>query len=331
MGEILRGAFLRQDFQAGRPIIKGEVRAVTVVYVDRLLALNLAVDYLLLMTTATLAGTPLRRLRFAVCAAVGAFYAVSVFLLPVLAHPLCRIGVGMVLARCAFHREVRPWRLTALFWLLSGGLAGLLLALGLLVGSPMGLLRRVYYANISWPVLLGTAAVFYGLLHVVFRQGARHEGGELMDIEVVLNGRRCRLRALRDNGNTLRDPVGGQPVLVAEASALRGLWPAAAVEILCSAAAPEEKIARLYRAGVSIPFVLLPFRAVGTEGGLLLACRSDHIQIGRRRIPRALVALTDTQVGAGGYQALWGGGEKGETHGTMATVCTMDPTADQAG
>ena len=35
---------------------------VTVVYLDRVLALNLAVDYLLLMTTATLAGTPLRRL-----------------------------------------------------------------------------------------------------------------------------------------------------------------------------------------------------------------------------------------------------------------------------
>ena len=152
-----------------------------------------------------------------------------------------------------------------------------------------------------------------------------------MDIDVVLNGRRCRLRALRDNGNTLRDPVGGQPVLVAEASALRGLWPAAAVEILCSAAAPEEKMARLYQAGISIPFVLLPFRAVGTEGGLLLACRSDHIQIGRRRIPRALVALTDTRVGAGGYQALWGGGEKGAVHGTVAAACTMDPTADQAG
>ena len=38
--------------------------AVTVVYIDRVAVLNLMVDYLLLMTTATLAGTPLRRLRF---------------------------------------------------------------------------------------------------------------------------------------------------------------------------------------------------------------------------------------------------------------------------
>ena len=291
--------------------------AVTVVYIDRVAVLNLIVDYLLLMTTATLAGTPLRRLRFCLCAVGGAAYAVAVFLLPVLAHPLCRVGAGIVMALCAFSEEVRPWRLTALFWLLSG--------------APCGLVSRVRYADISWPVLLGGAAVFYGLLHLLFRQTARHGRGELMDIDVVVGGRRCRLRALRDNGNTLRDPIRGQPVLVAEAAALRRLWPAEAAEILNRAVPPEEKMALLHRAGVDIPFVLLPFRAVGTEGGLLLACRSDYIQIGRRSVMHTLVALTDTQVGAGGYQALWGGREKGAGHDTVAAACTMDPTAGQAG
>ena len=197
----------------------------TVVYIDRVAVLNLAVDYLLLLTTATLAGTTLRRLRFLLCAVLGAAYAVGVFLWPLLAHPLCKVAAGTVMALLAFWKEVRPWRLTALFWLLSGGLAGLLLALGLLAGSPRGIVQHIYYADISWPVLLGTAAGFYGLLYLVFRQTARHEGGELMEIEVVVAGRRCRLRALRDNGNTLRDPIRGQPVLVAEAAALRAMTP----------------------------------------------------------------------------------------------------------
>jgi len=152
-----------------------------------------------------------------------------------------------------------------------------------------------------------------------------------MDIDVVVRGRRCRLRALRDNGNTLRDPVGGQPVLVAETAALTQLWPREAAEILKTEAPPEEKMARLHAAGVNIPFVLLPFRAVGTAGGLLLACRSDYIRIGRRTVAHTLVALTDTQVGAGGYQALWGGQGKGGRHEVMAAHCTVDPTAGQAG
>lgn len=303
----------------------------TVVYIDRVLALNGAVDYLLFLATATLSGTPLHRLRFAVCAVMGAIYAALVFPLPALGHPLWRIVVGIALAQCAFWQDVRPWRMTALFWLLSGGLGGFLLALGLLTGSPTAIIRQVYTANISWPILLGAAAGFYCLLYLVFRQGARHGGSELMDIEVVIKGQHCRVRALRDNGNTLRNPMDGQPVLVAEAAALRALWPQSAAEILCHPAPPEEKMAMLYQARISIPFMLLPFRAVGTEGGLLLACRSDHIRIGRRCIPHVLVALTDTQVGAGGYQALWGGGEKGAKYDTVATICTVDPASDQAG
>ena len=105
----------------------------TVVYLDRVLLLNLLVDYLLLLTTARLAGIPLRRGRLALCAAGGALYAGAVFLpgLGWLAHPLCRAAVGAAMALAAWRREAHPWRLTALFFLLAGGLGGLVLALGL--------------------------------------------------------------------------------------------------------------------------------------------------------------------------------------------------------
>ena len=52
----------------------------TVVYLDRVVLLNLAVDYLLLLATARLAGLPLRRRRLGLCAALGAAYAAAVFL-----------------------------------------------------------------------------------------------------------------------------------------------------------------------------------------------------------------------------------------------------------
>ena len=64
----------------------------TVVYLDRVVLLNLAVDYLLLLATARLAGLPLRRRRLALAAALGALYAAAVFLhgCRMLAHPACR-------------------------------------------------------------------------------------------------------------------------------------------------------------------------------------------------------------------------------------------------
>ena len=98
----------------------------TVVYLDRVVLLNLAVDYLLLLATARLAGLPLRRGRLALAAALGALYAAAVFLpgCRMLAHPACRLAAGVAVCRLAWRRERRPWRLTALFFLLSGALAG---------------------------------------------------------------------------------------------------------------------------------------------------------------------------------------------------------------
>ena len=144
------------------------------VYLDRVLLLNLLVDYLLLLTTARLAGIPLRRGRLALCAAGGALYAGAVFLpgLGWLAHPLCRAAMGVAMALTAWRRESHPWRLTALFFLLAGGLGGLILALGLASGSVAAYVGRLYRAEISWPVLLGAALGFYALLHLVFRQAA---------------------------------------------------------------------------------------------------------------------------------------------------------------
>lgn len=279
-----------------------------VVYLDSVFFLNAIIDYLLLLTTAALAGTPLRRGRFVIFAVLGGLYAVSTFLFPVLGTPFLRLITGVAIIFPAFFREPRPWRLAALFFLLSGALAGLLLAVGLAVGSPTGLVQRVYYADISWELLVSSALLFYVLLHLLFRQGARYGGGDTVEIIVVIKNRRCHLRALRDSGNTLRDPIQGRPVLVAETAALASLWSEEIGAILNRAQPPEEKMAMLCGKGIS--FTLLPYQAVGEKSGLLLAVRSDYLQIGRRRIPKALIALTNTSIG-NGCHGLWGGQEKG--------------------
>ena len=102
----------------------------TVVYLDRVWALNTAIDYLLLLGTARLSGLPLRRGWLLLWAALGGAYAVAVFLpgMTLLGHPLCRLAIGLIIALGAFRRR---WRQAALFFLLAGGLAGVVLALGL--------------------------------------------------------------------------------------------------------------------------------------------------------------------------------------------------------
>ena len=144
-----------------------------------------------------------------------------------------------------------------------------------------------------------------------------------MDVTVSLQGRRLRLRALHDTGNTLRDPVSGQPVLVLEQGALGELWPPQAAEIIAMDLPPEEKMARLHRLDGGCRWSLLPFCALGTAAGLLLAVRSDYVKVGGITSPRVLLALTPGPVSdGGGYQALWGG-RKERRHGTAAAASAV--------
>lgn len=297
-----------------------------VVYLDRVFLLNLLLDYLLLLAAAQLSGRTLHRLRLLACAAGGGAYAVLTFLpgCGFLRTPLCQLAVGSIIALCAYGGRGRP---ALLFLLLSGGLAGFVLALGLWAGSPTGLLGRVYRGEVSWPLLLGAALGFYVLLRLLLGQGARHGGGELLKITISVCGRKQTVTALHDTGNTLRDPVSGRPALVLERNAAEELWPPEVAAVLASSLPPEEKMARLHRQGAAVTFSLLPFRSVGTPAGLLLAARSDYIEINGRRYPRTPVALSEHPVSdGGGYHALWGDPEGEEVKGCADS--TAAPSAD---
>lgn len=276
-----------------------------VVYLDRVFLLNLLVDYLLLLSAAQLSGRTLSRLRLLLCAAGGGLYAAATFLpgCGFLRGPLCQLAAGGAMALCAFRGRRRP---ALLFLLLSGGLAGFVLALGLWAGSPTALLHRIYRGEMNWPLLLGAALCFYLLLRLLLGQGARHGGGERLKITISVCGRKQTVTALHDTGNTLRDPVSGRPALVLEREAAEDLWPPDVAAVLASPLPPEEKMARLHRLGATVTFTLLPFRSVGVPSGLLLAARSDYIEINGRRYPRIPVALTEHPISDGGCHALWG-------------------------
>ena len=307
----------------------------TVVYIDQVFALNLLLDYLLLLTTSRLAGMPLQRKRLFLCAALGGTYA-SVIFLPAcspLGHPLLRLFAGLVMVLLAYWPLQHRMKMAALFFLISGALGGIVLAVGLAIGYRGNILHSLYDGRFSWPLLVGTTLGLDLLLHLLFRQGARHGEGELMRIHISVNGTERQVLALHDTGNTLRDPINGQPVLVLEERLLQDLWDEETGHILHRTTSAEEAIASLHRCGRGLGFTLLPFHSVGVSSGILLAVRSDYIRVGRANYPRAWIALTKNAVSDGGaYHALWGGTKRGEEYAAAtAEAVPLDSQAQQAG
>ena len=307
----------------------------TVVYIDQVFALNLLLDYLQLIATARLAGMPLQRKRLLLCAALGGAYAAVIFLpgCSPLGHALLRLSAGLLMVLLAYWQLRYRVRMAALFFLISGALGGIVLALGLAMGYRGNILYALYDGRFSWPLLVGTTLGLELLLHLLVRQGARHGEGELMRIQISVNGTERQVLALHDTGNTLRDPINGQPVLVLEENLLQDLWDEETGHILRRTGSAEEAIASLHRCGRGLGFTLLPFHSVGVSSGILLAVRSDYIRVGRANYPRAWIALSKNAVSDGGtYHALWGGTKRGEEYAAISTeTVSLDHPTQQAG
>ena len=78
----------------------------TAVYIDSVFVLNTAIDYILLLSTAYLAGIPLRRRRYFLAALLGGIYATAVFLpgLAYLSHTPVKVAVGILLLLISFGK-----------------------------------------------------------------------------------------------------------------------------------------------------------------------------------------------------------------------------------
>ncbi len=310
----------------------------TVIYLDSVWVLNTLMDYLLLLATAQLAGLPLRRRRLLIAAALGGCYAAAVFLpgLAVLSTPLAKLLSGIAIAAAAFGGQRRFLRLTLLFFIVSCGFAGAVLALGLITGSRIPSANGIFYTNVSAKVLLISSTVAYVILSVAFRACARHGGigGERIRVRIQLAGRMVELAALADTGCSLRDPMTGQPVLIAAASRLERLWPAWQAPLLAPRALrdPAGALERIHAAGRDgLRFQLLPYTAVGVSESLLLAFRSDCTWVGERAYPQLLVALSPNELGEE-FAALWGGeNQKGVQNYAAGYSCASAKFSDPSG
>ena len=277
------------------------------VYADVLFALNACVNYLMLLVSARVAGAHIRRVRLALAGGLGGLYAVAVLLpgLGVLQGVWMKALVWAAMLVVAFGATKKTLRLGLLFLAASFAFGGVVFALMQLLGAGVMVLPGGAFYPVSAGALLTLAGVTYLAAWLVFSRLGEHTGGQIATLTLFLGAHTVTVRALRDSGNTLKDPITNEPVLVASWQTAAQLLPEANLQ-QAEFSDPAALLRRLAEQNPALRLRLVPYRAVGTQSGLLLAARCTAGQAGRRR--PALVAFSPTSVSdAGNYEALTGG------------------------
>ena len=253
-----------------------------IIYLDLVVALNFAVDFLLLVGTNRMTGFPPASRRSALGAAIGGIYG-GLCILPgfrFLGSGIWRLVFLVLMGSTAFGWNRSALRRIPIFLILNMALGGITAGSG--VKSFLGVL------------------LCEGFLWILCRSGFRiADGQKYIPAELSWKGNRVNLFALRDTGNTLSDPISGEQVFVCGADV--------AEELLGVSRIRFRDPVGIVESGIIPGLRLIPYHSVGKSNGMLPAIRLEEAVIGGVR-KEPLVAFAPEEIAKGQvYRMLTGG------------------------
>lgn len=258
-------------------------------YADVLFLINFAINYMLLYITALCVKTTPRHFRIGVSAAIGGIYSVCMFLpgAAIITNLISKALLSVVMVYAAFGTQ-KYLRHLCFFYAVSFLCAGIVTAVSFKANLFLSS-NGVVYINAS-PVTIILCAFFsYCLIRITYGIYKNYSLRDYVRMVVCKNGRAVHLTVLIDTGNSLCDPVGGGPVIVAEQNALKGIF------------GDEDAFAEIEKIhGVR----LIPVKTVSSND-ILVGFKPDKITCKMPLKEDTVIAVTTQKLGAD-YNALAG-------------------------
>ena len=275
---------------------------------ETLLGLNALIDTGLLACSARLCGERLCWIRLALGGLLGGIYALLAAApgFGFLQSGLVKLCMAAAICLLAFGASTRYFRLTVAFCAAGCLFAGAVAAFTQLTGTGLLRLPGGGFYPVSALALLSIGALCLAVCRLFFSACAQHSARSFEELELRLGEKQIRVRALVDTGNTLKDPMTNEQVLVLDWNLAAKLLPDAALREEDFEHAPE-LMQNLMQHHPALRLRLVPYRAVGVRQGMLLAVRCERKT--KRGVYRpVLAAFSPTPVsGSGEYEALTGG------------------------
>lgn len=271
-----------------------------VVYADVLIALNIFVNYFLLLSVKKLMKINVKTLNIAIGALLGGIYALSIFLENVpkplqLLMNICALSVMTLVSFRPISLKAFLKYILCLFGV-NTAFAGIMLAVWLFF-SPKGMLynNSIVYFNIDIKLLAVSTLICYAVLRAVGLFVKRASPADkTVSVSLVNSGKSITVNALIDTGNTLKDAFTGESVVIADEAVIKSLFG-------CSLTAYIEK----EKSENKLNIRLIPVNTVSGET-VLPAVKTEQMIINKTGKTKqgVLLAQSKTKISNGEYQLI---------------------------
>lgn len=252
------------------------------VYLDQVFLGNLVMDYAILWTAAKLSRVPVHKARLLAGAALGAFYALAVFI-PGAGFMQSvwfkTVASAVIVAVTFFPLTVRMFLIClGCFFLSSFMLGGLVLGIIFYLNyyfplSSWDVVGRVITNNF-WPgIMLGLMALWAtGRGFIALLKKGKFDDLFRIPVFISSGGKQVKVEAFLDTGNQLRDPMTQNPVVVVEYDYLKPILPE---EVKTGFEREGETdiwaiLVSLNGSSLVSRFSAVPFQSLGCTNGIML-------------------------------------------------------------
>lgn len=290
----------------------------TVVYLDKLFLGNLLINWVILWSAGRLSQVRARHYRILAGAFLGGVYSVALFL-PVVEYLFsfyAKFAVSLLMVAAAFA-PLPPRRFIfclAFFYAVSFAMGGMVMGISYFFSTAVPGQVSSYFQIVSRHLWPGLAAALLLLLTSVavlpgYFKNRRGIEAVKMPVTIYMDGRKAILRGLVDTGNSLCDPVSGEPVVVVEHSAIKDVLPGPMKETGAFSGDAVSVIESMMNTPWSGRLRLIPFQSLGNDHGILLGIKPDSVEFVRdgrlQKVEKVVIGIHCRRLDAGEeYNAL---------------------------
>ncbi len=264
-----------------------------IVYADVVFIENLIINSVILYVTLLIRKVKISIVRILISSALGSLYAVisikinNNFIMKII------LSVLMIAIIYPTKNKKRFLETIILFYLISITAGGSAIAISYLIQD-----YKISELNnlpiISFPILISGLGTVVGIILIMATinnlKNRISKKDIFFDVEIYIEDKKEKLKALLDTGNMLKDPLSNKPVMIATKRSLKSIIPEEILDNI-NLILGGDKIGKLITKRIK----LIPFNSLGNEHGILIGIKSDKIVINNNEIKDVIIGIYEKE------------------------------------
>ena len=257
------------------------------IYIDIVLIENLIMNYIILFTTAVVLKIKVNHIRLILASLLGAGYSIIAYMgiIKVYSSIILKIILSVLIIYIAFNPQniKKMCKDLLLFYLVSFVFGGAAFALIYII-KPQNILMKngLFLGTYTLKtVMLGAVVAFciiIGAFAIIKNKISKKD--MFYEIEILINQKKIKTKAMIDTGNMLKEPITNVPVIVVEHILLYSCMPKEILNNLKEIMGGDFKnIPCDIQEKYITKLKLIPFSSLGKQNGMLIGIRPEYVKV----------------------------------------------------